>query len=428
MDQRRPRRTHRRHRVRACAVTGRLVVVGASLAGLRAVQSARRAGHEGPITLLGAERHLPYDRPPLSKAYLGTGGEPDFFVTAQELDELGVEVLLSTPAEALDPVRRVVAAGDDRIAYDAVVIATGAAPRRLPDLPELDGIVTLRTLDDAAAIRDRLGPDLDVVVVGAGFIGSEIASSASAVGGRVTLVEAAAVPLVRAVGEVVGAAVSTLHGRNGVRLVCDARIARVHAASGRVAAVELASGEVIPADLVVVGIGAAPATQWLAQSGAALHPADGGLVCDEYLETSLPDVYAAGDVTYWPNAVLDATMRLENWTNAAEQGGRAGANAVLPRPSRTPYETVPYFWSDWYDNRIQFVGGTAADGVDFAEGGPGTERFVALYRSGDRLVGAATLNEPRKIMKLRRLIGGRAGTGEAIALLASMARPAAPGP
>jgi len=414
-----------RAQARVGVVTSRLVVVGASLAGLRAVQAARRAGHEGPIILIGSEEHLPYDRPPLSKAYLGATGTPDHFVTEQDLAALEVDLRLGCTAESLDPGRKVVVAAGVDIAYDSLVVATGASPRSAPGIPDLDGIVTLRTLDDANDIRRRLRAGIEVVVVGAGFIGSEIASSVAGRGIGVTLLDAAPVPLVRAVGETVGAALARLHGRNGVRLIQGARIVEVGSGRGRVTGVMLATGEWIPADLVVVGVGAAPATAWLGGSGVGLHPADGGLLCDEYLETSVADVYGAGDVTHWPNATFDVTMRLENWTNAADQGGRAGANAVVSRQARTAYSTVPYFWSDWYGSRIQFVGYAAADDVDFVEGGPDEGRFVAFYTSGERLVGVATLNQPRKIMKFRRLIRDRATVTDAKALLASLARPAA---
>jgi NADPH-dependent 2,4-dienoyl-CoA reductase/sulfur reductase-like enzyme len=174
----------------------------------------------------------------------------------------------------------------------------------------------------------------------------------------------------------------------------------------RVEGVRLTTGETLPADVVVVGVGAAPATGWLDGSGIELHPGDRGIVCDEYLRTSVPDVFAAGDVAHWPNADLDATMRLENWTNAADQGTRAGTNAVSPE-SMTAYRTVPYFWSDWYGQRIQFVGIAATEDVEFISGAPDEDRFVAAVWQGDRLVGAATLNEPRRIMKLRRLIAER---------------------
>jgi NADPH-dependent 2,4-dienoyl-CoA reductase/sulfur reductase-like enzyme len=380
------------------------------------VQSARREGYDGAITLIGDEAHLPYDRPPLSKSYLGQDGQPDYYATPEELEKLGVDLRLSTRVVELDPdARQIIVADGGRVPFDELIVATGASPRRLPGGSDLGGVVTLRTLDDAVAIRARLRHGLAVVIIGAGFIGSEIASSAHDMGATVTILEAAPVPLVRAVGEVVGAAISRLHERNGVRLVTGASIDVIHGGE-HVTGITLADGEYIPADLVVVGIGAAPATDWLVSSGIELSPRDGGVVCDAYLESSIPGVFAAGDVTHWPNGAMDVTMRLENWTSAAEQGARAGINAVLP-DKRMPFETVPYFWSDWYKNRIQFVGTALSDDVSFASGGPDEEKFVALYRTGDRLVGAATLNEQKKIMKLRRLIQTRASYRDALSLV-----------
>ncbi|WP_158861661.1 NAD(P)/FAD-dependent oxidoreductase [Leifsonia sp. AG29] len=397
-------------------MSGGLVIVGASLAGLRAAQAARRERFEGDIALIGDEAHLPYDRPPLSKAYLAADGQPDFYATAEELRDLGITLRLSTRVDRLDAeAREVVLSTGERVPFDTLIVATGATPRRLPGVPKLPGVVTLRTLDDALELREMLHDGVDVVIIGAGFIGSEIASSAHEKGATVTILEAAPVPLVRAVGEVVGAALSSLHDRNGVRLVRSARITEI-AGVDRVREVVLADGERIPADLVVVGIGAAPATGWLASSGIELNPDDGGVVCDEYLESSIPGVYAAGDVAHWPNRLMDTTMRLENWTSAADQGARAGINAVAPE-KRAAFETVPYFWSDWYGSRIQFVGSAVAESVNFASGDPERDRFIALYRTGDRLVGAAALNEQRKVMKLRRVIQLRGTVEDALSLI-----------
>lgn len=386
--------------------------MGAGLAGLRAVEAARETGYAGRIVLVGAERHLPYNRPPLSKGFLESDEGPDFFVTDDELrTELRVDVRLGCTARQLDVERRTLSTSCDELQYDQLIIATGASPRTLPNLPRLAGLETLRTVDDAERIRAAITPGAKVVIAGAGFIGSEIASSARQRGAEVTIVEAAAVPLVRAVGETVGAALSDLHRRNGARLLSSTSIASVIGVD-RVEAVVLSSGERIAAELVVVGVGAAPATEWLVGSGIELHPVDGGIVCDHYLRTTSPYVYAAGDVAHWPNKLLDATMRLENWTNAAEQGAHAARNAIYPERAEA-YVVVPYFWSDWYGNRIQFVGTAIADRVEFVSGDPQSDRFVAFYRQEDRLVGAATLNEPRKIMELRRLIARGALIDEA---------------
>ena len=397
-----------------------LVVVGASLAGLRAVEAARRYGYAGRITLFGAEEHLPYDRPPLSKEFLADDGAVSFFLTEEELvGDLDVLFRRSSYVEALHPERHTVSAGGREIPYEKLVIATGASPRTLAHVPDIAGVQTLRTLEDAGYLRAAIGPETNVVIIGAGFIGSEIASSARARGATVTIVEAAPVPLVRAVGEVVGRAISDLHRRNGTRLLCEVQIEKV-IGGDHVEAVRLNTGETIPADLVIVGVGAAPATRWLINSGIELNPMDGGVVCDAYLRTSAPDVYAAGDVAHWPNGVMDSTMRLENWTNSADQGAQAAINALFPERAKG-YETVPYFWSDWYGNRIQFVGTAIADSVSFASGSPDGDAFVALYRVGDRLVGVATLNEPRKIMKYRRFIAGRGTFDGAGSLLTARA-------
>lgn len=394
-----------------------LVVVGASLAGLRAAESARQAGFAGPITLVGDEFHLPYDRPPLSKQFLKDGAAPDYHTSAEELAALDVKLRLGAPATGLDPASHRVRVGDnDWLPYQKLIIATGASPRTLPDMPDLEGVVGLRTLDDALALRERLRPGIKLVIVGAGFIGSELASSARDRGADVTIVEAAPIPLVRAVGETVGQALAKLHERNGIPLLCNVQVEGLIGTT-HVEAVRLSTGTSLPAELVVVGVGASPATGWLADSGIELHPVDGGVMANEFLQTSLEDVYAAGDVVHWPNPAFDGlSVRLENWTNAADQAHQAAINAVAPEDAK-PYETVPYFWSDWYQSRIQFVGTAVADEVVFASGDPDTDKFVALYRSGDRLVGAATLNEQRKIMKLRRIIAGKGVWADALELV-----------
>ncbi|RNL62860.1 FAD-dependent oxidoreductase [Nocardioides marmoriginsengisoli] len=388
----------------------RLVIVGASLAGLRAAEGARKAGFDGEVTLIGAEQHLPYDRPPLSKKYLTGDGAADFYRAEADL-RAELDLRLSTTATSLHPDEHVVTTSEGNISYDALVIATGAAARSLPGVADSSRVLTLRTLDDADRLRAHIRPGARVVVVGGGFIGAEIASSAQQIGAQATIVEAARVPLVRAVGEMVGETLSQLHARNGVRLLTETSVLDC-IETAFVQEIHLSSGEVLPADVVVIGVGAAPATEWLRGSGVELDPIDGGVVCDAFLRTSVPDVYAAGDVAHWPNGLLDVTMRLENWTNAAEQAGRAGANAADPE-NAVAYETVPYFWSEWYGQRIQFVGTPMADRVEFLEGEREEDRFVALYTTGDRVVGAATLNQPRKIMKLRRLISERGGPAAA---------------
>lgn len=382
----------------------RLVVVGASLAGLRAVEAARKAGFDGEIVLIGAERHLPYDRPPLSKAFLGAADEhgdlPEapWFRSEETLrDELGVDVRLGSPATALDTDARTVTVGDDDVSYDALVIATGAHARTLPGTDGLQGVHPLRTLDDSLAVRDRLEAGARTVVIGAGFIGSEVASTARKRGLEATIVEALPTPLVRATGHEMGAAIAALHELNGTTLRCGVGVSAVEG-DGRVERVVLADGSTVEADLVVVGIGVVPAVDWLAGSALTI---DNGIVCDENLWTGVPGVYAAGDVANWFNPTLGERQRMENWTAAAEQGAAAARNALDPENAK-PYGTVPYFWSDWYDVRIQFVGSPDADEVLLVDGDPAAGgRWVALYRRDDRLIGALTVNGQAEIMKYR---------------------------
>ncbi|MEU8413483.1 FAD-dependent oxidoreductase [Amycolatopsis japonica] len=391
---------------------GGLVVVGASLAGLRAVEAARKTGFDGPITLIGAEKHLPYDRPPLSKAFLAKEDTaPPMFRDEQVLrDELGVRLVLGRSASGVDTQGRTVGVGDEEYGYDALVIATGARARTVPGWDALRGVYTLRTLDDAIAVRAALTPGTNLVVVGAGFIGSEVASSARDRGLTVTIVEAQPTPLVRAVGAQMGAACSSLHARNGTELHCGVGVAAIEG-DGAVERVRLSDGTVLEADMVVVGVGASPATQWLTGSGLTL---DDGVVCDETLHTGAPGVYAAGDVARWHNPAFSRHMRLEHWTSAAEQGALAARNALDPANAR-PYATVPYFWSDWYGSRFQFVGIPATDEVRVVDGDTDGTGFTALYREGDRLAGALTLNRPRDIMKYRRLITGEASWDDGLA-------------
>jgi NADPH-dependent 2,4-dienoyl-CoA reductase/sulfur reductase-like enzyme len=393
-----------------------LVVVGASLAGLRAVEGARKAGFTGRVTLVGAEEHLPYDRPPLSKDFLDATGEiavPTFRGEDTLRDGLGVELVLGSPASGLDTAGRAVLVGSRAISYDALVIATGASARSLPGTDHLAGVHTLRTIDDALAVRAGLDSGARTVVIGAGFIGSEIASAARKRGLAVTVLEALPTPLVRAVGEEMGAACSALHAANGTELRCGVGVSGLSGDS-RVERVLLSDGSSVAADLVVIGVGADPATGWLADSGLTL---DTGVVCDASLWTGVPGVYAAGDVARWSNPLFERSMRLEHWTSAAEQGALAARNALgLAAPA--PYSTVPYFWSDWYDSRLQFVGLPQADSVSVVDGSVEDSRWVALYRAGDRLVGALARNGQSVIMKYRGLIGKRASWDDALAFAA----------
>lgn len=399
-------------------MTEKLVVVGASLAGLRAVEAVRGDGWDGSIVLVGAEEHLPYDRPPLSKEYLHADECPD--TTFREQDkiaaDLDVELVLGTPASALDTENRTVTVGDREIDYDALIVATGSHARSLPDTDDLEGVYTIRTLDDAIALRAKLREDVGkVVVVGAGFIGSEVAGVGWKLGLDVTVVEALETPLAGAIGERMGKALTALHERHGTTVMTGVSVDEVVGDGGHVTQVKLSDGTVLDADVLVAGIGAAPATDWLEGSGLTV---DNGVLADENLHAG-SNVWVAGDVARWPNGlfddVVDGPMRLEHWTSAAEQGARAARNAVDPDAAKA-YETVPYFWSDWYESRVQFVGVAEGDHVEVVAGSEDDGRYTALYRANDRIVGCLAVDMRAEVMKYRRLIGQRADWNQALEL------------
>ena len=392
-----------------------LLIVGASLAGLRACEAARRYGFTGRLELVGAELYPPYDRPPLSKDFLDpdgyTAGPPCLPGAADLAAKLDVNLLLGDPAVALDATGHVVSTASRDLAYDALLIATGATARSLPGAKSLAGVHTLRTIDDARAIRAAFDAKARTVVIGAGFIGAEVAAAARKRNLAVTIVEAQATPLVRAVGPVAGAALAGLHSRNGTELRCGVEVSAL-VGSAKVEAVQLSDGTRLPADLVVVGIGAAPATGWLTGSGLTVED---GLVCDETLKAA-PGVWAAGDVARWHHLDFDTLVRLEHWTNASEQAGHAVRNMLDP-DAATPYSHVPYFWSDWYGSRIQFAGLPWGDPT-VVTGDWGAGAFTALYRHEDRIIGALTLNRRADIMKYRALIARGASWSDGLALAA----------
>lgn len=387
----------------------RLVVVGASLAGLRAVEAARRAGHTGEVVLVGAEEHLPYDRPPLSKAFLDADTEGEATVFRDEAsfrDELDVELRLGVAATGLDVENRTVWLGEQSLTYDALVIATGASPRPFPGAEQLTGVAALRSLDDARVIRAAMDEKQRLVVIGAGLIGSEVAAAVRKRGLPVTVVEAADLPLTRSIGPDAGLACAELHRAMGVDLRLGIGVDALESKDGRVTGVRLADGEVLPADLVVAATGVLPRTDWLAGSGVILHEHDGGIVTDAALKAA-DGVWAAGDVLH---------ARLENWTAAASQGAAAAKHAVGADP--TDWDDVAFFWSDWYDRRIQMLGTAEADEVRVIHPGGGGEDvargFLALYRRGDQVVGALSIDRPRDIMKFRKRIADAGDWDEAV--------------
>lgn len=383
----------------------RIVVVGASLAGLRAVEALRAGGHDGTITVVGAEKHRPYDRPPLSKQLL-TGRATPEDTALRVADDLDVDWRLGRPATGVDLEQQLVDVdGDEPVPFDALVLATGAHARTLPHLGSGPGVHLLRTLDDGLALRAALEAGPRVVVVGAGFVGLEVAASSRSRDLDVTVLEVAASPLVRSIGATLGHVVAAVHRDHGVDVRLGIGVEGLVGA-GRVEGVRLAGGEVIPADVVVIGVGAAPTTAWLEGSGIDL---DDGIRADACLRVlaggrALPHVVVAGDVARWDHPTWGVPARVEHWTNAIEQGAAAAAT-LLAGDDAVPFGPVPYFWSDQYDRKIQMVGHAAAgDDVEVVDGSIDERRFVAAFGHDGRLVAALGFNRPAKVMGLQRRI------------------------
>ena len=391
----------------------RIAVVGASLAGLRAAESLRRLGYGGALVLVGAEKHLPYDRPPLSKELLQGRWEVDRIgLRRQPYEELELDLRLGVRATALDLAARELVLGDGvREPFDALVLATGASPRRLRGQPDLPGVHLLRTLDDALALRAALEARPRVLVVGAGFIGAEVAASCRARGLQVTLVEPLPVPLARGLGEAMGRVCAELHRDQGVDLRCGVGVSGFQGHQ-RVERVTLSDGSSVEADLVVVGIGAAPETGWLEGSGLRL---DDGVVCDAFCAAA-PGVFAAGDVARWHNPLFGEEMRVEHWSNAAEQGSYVAERLAGTDLGAQPFAPVPFFWSDQYGVKIQFAGRMRPDDeVRLVAGSLAERKFTALYGRAGRLSGVLAWSRPRDLAKYRRLIAAATSFESALA-------------
>jgi NADPH-dependent 2,4-dienoyl-CoA reductase/sulfur reductase-like enzyme len=391
-----------------------VAVVGASLAGLSAARSLRRQGYDGRLVIVGDEIHRPYDRPPLSKEFLaGTMAEADLALEADG-EDLAAEWLLGVRATGLDRNERLVRLADGTaVRADGFVIATGAAARTLPGSEGLAGVHTLRTLDDALALRADLARGGRLVVIGGGFIGAEVASTAYALGLDVTVVEVAPTPLAGPLGEAMGGVVSSLHADHGVRLLCGVGVAGLSGESGRVDAVLLADGRSLPADTVVVGVGARPNVEWLEGSGIAL---ENGVTCGADGRTSLAAVVAVGDCANWYDPLAGAHRRVEHWTGALERPAAAVAallsgGAAEPGPVRPPY-----FWSDQYGVRIQFAGHAAvADSVTVEEGAADDRSFLAVYRRAGEPVAVLGMDQPRLFMRWRKQLAQPAASTASVA-------------
>ncbi|MCK9518461.1 MAG: FAD-dependent oxidoreductase [Dehalococcoidia bacterium] len=381
-----------------------IVIAGASLAAHRALTELRRLGFEGRITLIGAEKHYPYDRPPLSKQILQGTWEPvrTLLDDPDHYNELRADLLRGRQAVALHAGAREVELDDGtRVAYDALLIATGASPRTLPNTPALAGIHTLRTMDDALALRAAFDSGAKVCVIGAGFIGAEVAASARGRGLEVTMLEALDQPLARVLGAKVGAAVAEVHRAQGVDLRCGATVTGFEG-SERVEAVILADGSKVAADVVVVGIGVRPNTAWLVGSGIEL---DDGVLCDATLATNVAGVWAAGDVARWQNPHYGEHMRAEHWTSAVEQGMAVAANILRGPGAGEPHSTVPYVWSDQYDISIQVYGHPRpGDEVEVVLDEPDAGKVLALFGRDGKLSAAAGWGVRPRLTRLNQLL------------------------
>ncbi|MDX3618226.1 FAD-dependent oxidoreductase [Streptomyces europaeiscabiei] len=383
-----------------------VAVVGASLAGLSAARSLRKQGYDGRLVVIGDESHRPYDRPPLSKEFLaGDLGEADLALETDG-EDLRAQWLLGARATGLDRTRRAVRLADGReIQADGLVIATGAAARRLPGSEGLAGVHVLRTLDDARALRDELVQGGRLVVIGGGFVGAEVASTAYALGLEVTVVEAAPTPLAAPLGQAMGSIVSALHLDHGVRLLCGVGVKGL-SGERKVEAVLLEDGRSIPADLVVVGVGALPCVDWLEGSGVAL---DNGVKCGADGRTSLAGVVAVGDCASWYDPRAGEHRRVEHWTGALERPAAAVATLLAGGAVEPGVPRPPYFWSDQYGVKIQFAGHAAgADSVTVEEGAPDDRNVLAVYRRAGHPVAVLGMNQPRLFTRWRKQLAAAA--------------------
>ena len=387
-----------------------VVIVGGGLAAIRTAEQLRKAGYAGPVTIVSDEQHPPYDRPPLSKDVLQDSAKGWAEVALKPEDfyaDSDITLRLGAAAQSLDTAARTVTLSDGTVlGYDDLVIATGLVPKRIPSFPDLDGIRVLRTLDEAMELRAHAASARRAVIVGAGFIGCEVAASLRKLGVEVALVEPQPTPLAGVLGERIGELVARLHRAEGVDVRTGVGVAEVRGTS-HVDSVILTDGTELEADLVVVGIGSRPATDWLVGSGVAL---DNGVVCDGVGRTSEPHVWALGDVASWRDAT-GHQVRVEHWSNVADQA-RVLVPALLGEDGPTVV-VVPYFWSDQYDVKIQCLGEPeAGDTVHVVE--DDGRKFLAYYERDGVLAGVVGGGMPGKVMKARAKIAAAAPIGDVL--------------
>lgn len=399
---------------------GQVTVVGASLAALSTVESLRRQGYSGRIHVIGEESWLPYDRPPLSKSTLASGdvAHPTYLRTEQQLTELDIDWQLQRRCVAVDVSGRLVLLDNgSSLPYESLVIATGARARTLPMLDRVAGVHRLRSFDDCRALANALTGSPSVVVIGGGFIGCEVAASLRGRGLDVTIVEILPTLLAGPLGFELGEHVAGWHRDHGVRLSCGVGVAGYRGAR-RIEAVELSDGRVLPADVVVLGLGASPNTEFLTGSAITI---DNGVICDRFGRTQVPHVYAVGDVARAQDAAGRPT-RVEHWTNATLQGAAVAANVLAGENAVTDVVRVPYFWSDQYGKRLQYIGlHDRGDSVHIDEAD--ADRPVAVYERDGIITAALSVDRPRLLPRLRALIGQRLESGWPVAAAAPVGSP-----
>ncbi len=384
-----------------------VVIIGGGLAAARTAEQLRRSEYDGAITIVSDEDHLPYDRPPLSKQVLRAETDDVTLKPAEFYEEKDITVLLGNGVSSVDTAAKTLTLADGtQLSYDELVIATGLVPKRISSFPDLTGIHVLRSYDQSLALRREAGAARRAVVVGAGFIGCEVAASLRALGVDVVLVEPQSAPLASVLGEQIGELVARLHRAEGVDVRCTVDVARV-GGDDRVQSVTLGDGTELEADLVVVGIGSHPATDWLEGSGIEV---DNGVVCDEVGRASAPHVWAIGDVASWRDTV-GGQVRVEHWSNVADQA-RAVVPSMLGQDALAAV-SVPYFWSDQYDVKIQCLGepeGTDTVHVVEDDG----RKFLAYYERDGAVVGVVGGGMPGKVMKARSKIAAGAPIAEVL--------------
>lgn len=386
-----------------------VVVVGGSIAGFTAASELRAAGFDGRIRLVGDEPVRTYERPPLSKGVLAGDDADSTAWSAAHADDLAVDWMLGERATALDTASKTVELrGGDSVTYDGLVIATGATPRRLRDQPDLAGVHVVRTLDDSLGLRADLDAGAErVVVIGAGFIGAEVAATCRRRGHEVTLVEPLEQPLVRVLGSEIGEAVADVHRSEGVDLRLGVGVDAL-VGDTRIEGVRLTDGAIVPADVVVVGIGVIPNTGWLDGSGL---PVDDGVVADSTCLVA-PGIVACGDVARWDSPRY-GPVRIEHWDHAVDMGRAAGLRLLAGSDDAADFDPVPWFWSDQYDVRLQLAG--RADGqMAIVDGSIADRKFVALYGRDGMVTGALGWNWPAKTVRYRMALEAGLSWAEAV--------------